>query len=74
MRLDSFKLPIFAQGILADHNLTTETLDAAKDDDEALLMFGLEWIKHMLLDTEVRINHDTKKQSGAGTWSDKRYR
>jgi hypothetical protein len=50
MRLDSFKLPIFAQGILADHNLTTETLDAVKEDDEALVKLDLEWIKHVLFD------------------------
>lgn len=50
MRLDSFKLPIFPQGILADHNLTTETLDAVKEYDEALLKLDLEWIKHVLFD------------------------
>ena len=57
--LDTFRSHILDKGILDDRNWSPETLDAAMDDDEALLMFGLEWIKHMLLDTEVRINHDT---------------
>jgi Fe-S-cluster containining protein len=48
--LDSFRSHIFDKGVLDDHNLTTETLDSAKHDDDTLLKLGLEWIKQVLFD------------------------
>jgi len=46
--LDKFRSHIFEKGILEDRNLDSETLEALKTDDEALLLFGLQWIKETL--------------------------
>jgi len=46
--LDTFRSHIFEKGIIEDRNLTNETLEALKSDDEALLKFGLHWIKETL--------------------------
>jgi len=46
--LDTFRSHIFEKGILEDRNLANETLEALRSDDEALLKFGLQWIKETL--------------------------
>jgi Fe-S-cluster containining protein len=47
--LDKFRSRIFDIGILDDQNLDTETLNSVKNNDDALLKFGLKWIKHILI-------------------------
>ncbi len=46
--LDKFGSHIFEKGILDDLSLDSGTLDAVKNDDEALLKLGLKWIKYKL--------------------------
>jgi len=46
--LDTFRSHIFEKGILDNLNLNSETLSAIKDDDEALLKLGFQWIKQTL--------------------------
>ena len=46
--LDKFRSHIFEKGILEDGNLDNGTLESLKSDDEALLRFGLEWMKETL--------------------------
>jgi len=46
--LDKFRSHIFEKGILEDRNLDNETLESLRSDDEALLRFGLHWIKKTL--------------------------
>ena len=48
--LDSFRSHISDKGILDDQDLSPETLDAVKHDDDALFKLGLEWIKLVLFD------------------------
>ncbi len=47
--LDTFRSHIFEKGILENLNLDSETLSAVKDDDEALLKLGFQWIKQIFL-------------------------
>lgn len=47
--LDTFRSHIFEKGILDNLNLNSETLSAIKDDDEALLKLGFQWIKQIFL-------------------------
>jgi len=49
--LDEFRSHVFEKGIIEDHNLDPGTLDSAKNDDEALLKLGLQWIKQRLFET-----------------------
>jgi Fe-S-cluster containining protein len=46
--LDTFRTDIFEKGILNDLDLDPGVLEAIKTDDEALLRFGLQWIKETL--------------------------
>jgi len=46
--LDTFRSHIFEKGILDNLKLNSETLSAIKDDDEALLKLGFQWIKQTL--------------------------
>jgi len=46
--LDKFRTDIFEKGIVKDHDLNPGVLEAVKNDDEALLRFGLQWIKETL--------------------------
>ncbi len=46
--LDKFRSHIFEKGILENHDLDNEILASLKSDDEALLTFGLEWLKKEL--------------------------
>ncbi|MBW2567938.1 MAG: YkgJ family cysteine cluster protein [Deltaproteobacteria bacterium] len=46
--LDTFRSHIFEKGILDNLDLNSETLNAVKDDDEALLKLGFQWIKQTL--------------------------
>jgi len=43
--LDKFRTDIFEKGLLDDQDLDPGVLEAIKNDDEALLQFGLQWIK-----------------------------
>ena len=46
--LDKFRTDIFEKGILEDRNLGNGAFESLKSDDEALLRFGLQWIKETL--------------------------
>ena len=46
--LDKFRTDIFEKGILEDRNLGNGAFESLKSDDEALLRFGLRWIKETL--------------------------
>jgi len=46
--LDKFRSHVFEKGILEGRNLDNNTIQALKSDDEALLRFGLQWIKETL--------------------------
>ena len=46
--LDKFRTDILEKGIVKDQELDSGLLEAIKNDDEALLRFGLQWIKETL--------------------------
>lgn len=46
--LDKFRAHVFEKGILGGRNLDDDTIEALKSDDEALLGFGMQWIKETL--------------------------
>ena len=46
--LDNFRTDIFEKGILEGHNLESGAFESLRSDDEALLRFGLQWIKETL--------------------------
>ena len=46
--LDKFRSHIFENRVVEDCNLDNETLESLKSNDEALLRFGLGWIKETL--------------------------
>ena len=50
--LNAFKSHIFDKGILDGLNLSSDTLDAVKNDDVALLKLGLKWAKETLFGTK----------------------
>ena len=53
--LDEFRARIFEQGLLKDFTLTDSLLQALKTDDEALMDFGIAWVKNMLFGIELDI-------------------
>jgi len=46
--LDEFRTQIFDQDLAKDFTLPLSFFDSLKSDDEALLDFGIEWVKNML--------------------------
>ena len=46
--LDKFRTDILEKGIVKDQDLNPGVLEAIKNDDEALLQFGFQWIKQCL--------------------------
>jgi len=46
--LDKFRTDILEKGIVKDQELDSGLLEAIKNDDVALLRFGLQWIKGTL--------------------------
>ena len=46
--LDKFRTDILEKGIVKDQELDSGLLEAIKNDDEALLQFGFQWIKQCL--------------------------
>lgn len=53
--LDEFRTQIFEQNILKDFNLPDSFLQTLKTDDEALMDFGIAWVKNMLFGIELDI-------------------
>jgi Fe-S-cluster containining protein len=53
--LDEFRTRIFEQGLLKDFNLADSHLQTLKTDDEALMDFGIAWVKNMLFGIEIDI-------------------
>jgi Fe-S-cluster containining protein len=49
--IDTFRNQIIEHDILSGENLSAETLDTVKSDDEELLHVGLKWVKNMLFRT-----------------------
>lgn len=46
--IDAFRSQMFEKGVLDNFDMDPELMEAAKDDDTALLKLGIEWIKQTL--------------------------
>lgn len=53
--LDEFRTRIFKNDLLIDLNVPKGVLEAVRDSDEALLAFGLEWVKYMLFGIQMKM-------------------
>ncbi len=53
--LDEFRTRIFDAGLIADLDIPAGFLEQVKANDEALLDFGIQWIKYMLFGIELSL-------------------
>ncbi|MCP4021617.1 MAG: YkgJ family cysteine cluster protein [Desulfobacteraceae bacterium] len=53
--LDEFRQQIFTGDLLKDLKVSKEMMDQIQKDDEALLGFGITWVKYMLFGIEITL-------------------
>jgi hypothetical protein len=53
--LDEFRSQIFEKNILKQVTLSASFLQTLKTDDEALMDFGIAWVKNMLFGIEFTV-------------------
>lgn len=52
--LDEFRIRILEQGLLTEFQLPVSFLETLETDDEALMDFGIQWVKNMLFGIELK--------------------